>query len=101
MRAAAMWCCMSAMSVDAFSSSPIVPARPSSGVLLKAISCNDESNVLASCDLAGNFGFDPLRLAQSQEQLITYRKAEIKHSRLAMLVSCGIVGVLEYAVCAK
>ena len=37
--------------------------------------------------LAGNVGFDPLRLAANNEQLFNYREAEIKHARLAMLVS--------------
>lgn len=43
--------------------------------------------LLIGCDYAGNFGFDPLGLASDQQTLAAYREAEIKHSRLAMLVS--------------
>lgn len=45
--------------------------------------------VLLESDLAGNFGFDPLGLADSEEQLLQYREAEIKHARLAMLAAFG------------
>jgi hypothetical protein len=45
--------------------------------------------VLLESDLAGNFGFDPLGLANSNEQLLEYREAEIKHARLAMLAAIG------------
>ena len=38
-------------------------------------------------DLAGDFGFDPLGLSNNMETLYAYREAEIKHARLAMLVS--------------
>ena len=37
--------------------------------------------------LVGDVGFDPLGLATSKEQLINLREAELKHSRIAMLVS--------------
>lgn len=39
--------------------------------------------------LAGDFGFDPLGLADSPKQLAFYREAEIKHARLAMLAAAG------------
>lgn len=45
--------------------------------------------VLLESDLAGNVGFDPLGLASSNEQLLEYREAEIKHARLAMLAAVG------------
>lgn len=45
--------------------------------------------VLRESTLAGNVGFDPLRLSQNEEQLMEYREAEIKHSRLAMLAAVG------------
>jgi hypothetical protein len=45
--------------------------------------------VLLDSDLAGNVGFDPLRLANNQEKLMDYREAEIKHARLAMLAAIG------------
>ena len=36
---------------------------------------------------AGDVGFDPLGFASSVEQLVHYREAEVKHARIAMLVS--------------
>ncbi len=39
--------------------------------------------------LAGDAGFDPLRIATSQKQLFALREAEVKHSRLAMLAALG------------
>jgi hypothetical protein len=38
-------------------------------------------------ELAGDVGFDPLGFAKSRDDLIFLREAEIRHSRLAMLVS--------------
>jgi hypothetical protein len=70
-----------ALTVDGFS--PMT--QPTTKITeLNAMSFND--NILAGCDLPGNFGFDPLHLAQSRQQLVKYRKAEMKHARLAMLV---------------
>lgn len=39
--------------------------------------------------LPGDFGFDPLGFVKSEEDLMMYREAEIKHSRLAMLAAVG------------
>merc|ERR1719181_918574 len=39
--------------------------------------------------MAGDFGFDPLKFADSPENLMVYREAEIKHARLAMLAAAG------------
>lgn len=39
--------------------------------------------------LAGDVGFDPLGFAKTQEDLMNYREAEIKHARLAMLAAAG------------
>ena len=39
--------------------------------------------------LAGDVGFDPLGFAKSSCDLMNYREAEIKHSRLAMLAASG------------
>uniref|UniRef100_A0A7S4A8W7 Plastid light harvesting protein n=1 Tax=Pseudo-nitzschia australis TaxID=44445 RepID=A0A7S4A8W7_9STRA len=45
--------------------------------------------VLVESNLAGNVGFDPLGFASSEENLLDYREAEIKHARLAMLAAIG------------
>lgn len=39
--------------------------------------------------LAGDVGFDPLGFAKSEEDLMNYREAEVKHARLAMLAAAG------------
>jgi hypothetical protein len=42
--------------------------------------------VMLDGTLAGDAGFDPLGLASNKEKLLFYRDAELKHSRIAMLV---------------
>lgn len=39
--------------------------------------------------LAGDVGFDPLGFAKTKDDLLTYREAEIKHARIAMLAAAG------------
>jgi len=39
--------------------------------------------------IAGDVGFDPLGFAKTEEDLVNYREAEIKHARLAMLAAAG------------
>merc|ERR1712087_287915 len=39
--------------------------------------------------LAGDWGFDPLQLADSSGKLAYFREAEVKHARLAMLAAAG------------
>jgi hypothetical protein len=39
--------------------------------------------------IAGDVGFDPLGFAKTQEDLMNYREAEVKHARLAMLAAAG------------
>jgi Chlorophyll A-B binding protein len=39
--------------------------------------------------MAGDVGFDPFGFAKSQEDLMNYREAEVKHVRLAMLAAAG------------
>jgi len=39
--------------------------------------------------LAGDVGFDPLGFADSPDNLSSYREAEVKHGRLAMLAAAG------------
>lgn len=41
--------------------------------------------------LAGDVGFDPFGFAKSKEDLMNFREAEVKHARLAMLVSSSSV----------
>ena len=45
--------------------------------------------LLETAELAGNFGFDPLQLSQSKDDVYAYREAEVKHGRLAMLAAVG------------
>jgi len=45
--------------------------------------------IYLTCDLPGDFGFDPLGFVKSNEDLMNYREAEIKHARLAMLAVAG------------
>jgi hypothetical protein len=45
--------------------------------------------IILDGEYPGDFGFDPLGLASSKEDLIKYREAEVKHSRLAMLAAVG------------
>ena len=37
--------------------------------------------------LAGDVGFDPFGFSKTKNELMNYREAEVKHARLAMLVS--------------
>jgi hypothetical protein len=39
--------------------------------------------------LAGDAGFDPLGFAKTEDDLMNYREAEVKHARLAMLAAAG------------
>lgn len=39
--------------------------------------------------LAGDAGFDPIGFAKTQDDLMNYREAEVKHARLAMLAAAG------------
>lgn len=39
--------------------------------------------------MAGDVGFDPIGFADSEDNLLRYREAEIKHARLAMLAAAG------------
>ena len=43
--------------------------------------------------LAGDVGFDPFGFSKSKEDLMNFREAEIKHARLAMLVSTSLTFV--------
>jgi light-harvesting complex I chlorophyll a/b binding protein 1 len=50
---------------------------------------------LASADLVGNYGFDPLNLAREPASLARFRESEVIHGRWAML---GVAGALAVEV---
>jgi len=54
-------------------------------------------------ELAGDVGFDPLGFAKNKEDLVNFREAEIKHSRLAMLAAAGwpVSEVLDKKIAGK
>jgi hypothetical protein len=45
--------------------------------------------VLDMVDIAGDMGFDPFSLASDKSTLLSYRGAELRHGRLAMLAAIG------------
>jgi hypothetical protein len=67
-------------------SSSTTKQRTSSPEMSEAIPFLARPKVLTK-ELAGDFGFDPLHLAKDRDTLWYYREIEIKHARLAMLVS--------------
>lgn len=74
------------------SSTALASSRSADKVMSTAIPFIEAPAVLVEeTQLAGNFGFDPLGFAKNREQLWEYREAEIKHARLAMLVSGDLV----------
>ncbi|CAB9499409.1 chloroplastic [Seminavis robusta] len=48
-----------------------------------------EKPSLLNGELVGDAGFDPLGFAKSKEGLLSLRKAELKHARIAMLAAAG------------
>lgn len=48
-----------------------------------------EANPILDGSMAGDVQFDPLGFAKTEEDLMNYREAEIKHARLAMLAAAG------------
>jgi len=66
-------------------SSPPRPKPPQMSTSLPFMECNP----ILDGTMAGDVGFDPLGLAKSTLDLKTYREAEIKHARLAMLAAAG------------
>jgi len=63
-----------------------MPVKPTKSV---AIPWFERPVGLNSYDLPGDYGFDPLNIAKTKEDLIKYREMEIKHCRLAMLAAAG------------
>lgn len=74
---------------------PETTCRGASTPLQATPSRNSEALPFLKCptlltgEFAGDVGFDPLGLAKNREQLIDFREAEMKHSRLAMLAAIG------------
>ena len=48
-----------------------------------------EAAPLLDGTLAGDAGFDPLRLSKDKSTLFNFREAEVKHARIAMLAALG------------
>eukprot|EP00594_Rhizosolenia_setigera_P001118 CAMPEP_0178946638 /NCGR_PEP_ID=MMETSP0789-20121207/4398_1 /TAXON_ID=3005 /ORGANISM="Rhizosolenia setigera, Strain CCMP 1694" /LENGTH=304 /DNA_ID=CAMNT_0020626655 /DNA_START=662 /DNA_END=1576 /DNA_ORIENTATION=+ len=64
------------------------PAPEAVVLMSKSLPFMERPSVLTG-ELAGDVGFDPFGFAKSSEDLMNYREAEIKHSRLAMLAAAG------------
>eukprot|EP00977_Amphora_coffeiformis_P009007 scaffold2043_cov166-Amphora_coffeaeformis.AAC.6 len=60
----------------------------SSKMMSRAIPFMQSSPALNG-SMMGDVGFDPLGFAQSSDNLLKYREAEIKHGRLALLAAAG------------
>ena len=88
------------ISEEEFVADDVIPNRGRK--MSKAIPFLECPSILKDSELAGNAGFDPLGLSRNKEQLWEYREAEIKHARLAMLVSsrcCRRECVVELLPC--
>jgi hypothetical protein len=73
--------CMT-LSADNMQEPVAVPEPPPPPPKIQTLRVGDKA-------LAGDFGFDPLGLADEPKKLAWYREAEIKHARLAMLAAAG------------
>ena len=72
---------------SSFDLEPPPPPPPRKQVVMSpAIPFLECPPALVDCTMAGNVGFDPLGFAKTKEDLEVMREAEIRHSRLAMLV---------------
>eukprot|EP00523_Entomoneis_sp_CCMP467_P001256 CAMPEP_0168754504 /NCGR_PEP_ID=MMETSP0724-20121128/19540_1 /TAXON_ID=265536 /ORGANISM="Amphiprora sp., Strain CCMP467" /LENGTH=267 /DNA_ID=CAMNT_0008802995 /DNA_START=18 /DNA_END=821 /DNA_ORIENTATION=+ len=67
---------------------PAAPAAPVSPQMSMALPWMERPAALDGT-LAGDVGFDPVGFAKTQDDLLKYREAEIKHGRLAMLAAAG------------
>lgn len=65
------------------------PPAPESDLKSLALPWASRPTGLDIVELPGDRGFDPLNLAKSKEEILSYREAEIKHARLAMLAALG------------
>ena len=50
---------------------------------------NFDASPVLDGSLAGDAGFDPLRISKDEKSLFFYRECEIKHARIAMLAALG------------
>ena len=77
----------------AAASQPSKDAKPVSDSIAGGFSSRTPSLVdnlrVGDGRLAGDVGFDPLKLADSSSTLAWYREAEIKHARIGMLAALG------------
>ena len=64
---------------------PVVPELPAMSAAMPFMS----RPAALTGTLAGDVGFDPLGFAKSEDDLMNYREAEVKHARLAMLAAAG------------
>lgn len=71
--------------VESVSSEPPAPKLPSMSVAIPFLS----RPPLLNGRLAGDFGFDPMGFADTEENLAFYANAEVKHARIAMLAAAG------------
>jgi len=70
---------------DAVADKPVVPELPEMSESMPFM----KRPTFLTGSLAGDVGFDPLGFAKSEPALMSYREAEIKHARLAMLAAAG------------
>ena len=63
-------------------------AIPTPPMMSQSLPWLEVSSVLDG-SMAGDAGFDPLGFAKTEQDLLKYREAEIKHARLAMLAAAG------------
>lgn len=52
-----------------------------------------ESPAWLDGSLAGDYGFDPLKLGKDPEKLAKYQEHELINGRFAMLASAGVISV--------
>jgi len=74
---------------DALGLRPAAAAAGGAGAASVALPFAERPSGLDAANLAGDFGFDPFGIADSEERLLFMRAAEIRHARLAMLAAVG------------
>lgn len=74
--------------VESTVEAPPTPVAPSAPVMSASLPWMERPAVLDG-SMVGDVGFDPVGFAQSKDDLLKYREAEVKHGRLAMLAAAG------------